>query len=215
MTEKEVYQIWAPPGNKWVGWVRPVAFIESNLYDRGYLFTEEELPDVDFLDEKCKDAALIVDLPGSEGVYMGISLAKKGYRPIPVYNGTIEQTGAKATVDNTTVGKALRWGAGIMRELELKEDAPPAFLTDSNRLNSFRQNRSMFDNSWDLYAQDLPTAEYLMASGIRRVVVVGDRISKDLKPIFYKYYKKGLDIMWAKNYASPVNIRVLRPLYPD
>ena len=78
MTEKEIYRIWAPFGKKWTEWVRPVAFVENHLYDRGYYLGEEELLPVLFQETCEKDTAFIVDMPGAESVYMGLALAKLG-----------------------------------------------------------------------------------------------------------------------------------------
>ena len=36
-------------------------------------------------------------------------------------------------------------------KLEIKEDAMPAFLTDRNRLQRYKMDVSVFDNSWDVY----------------------------------------------------------------
>jgi len=32
------------------------------------------------------NAALVLDMPGSEGVLAGVALASRGYRPVPLYN---------------------------------------------------------------------------------------------------------------------------------
>lgn len=215
MTEKEIYRIWAPYGKKWVDWVRPVAFVGNHLYDRGYYLQEEELPPVLFQEVCEKDTAFIVDMPGAESVYMGLALAAIGYRPIPVYNGTIEQNEAAAKVDNLSVGKALHQCADTLSQMTFEDDAPPVFLTDSNRLNQFRKHRSLFDNSWDLYAQDLPTGEYLRKNGIRKMVIVGNKVSRDLKKILYRYQKKGVELYRVKEYEKKVRIKLLRPLFPD
>ena len=215
MTEKEVYRIWAPFGKKWVDWVRPVAFVKHHMYDRGYYLLAEELPLILFQQTCEKDTAYIVDLPGAESVYMGLALARLGYRPIPVYNGTIEQSEAGAKVDNISVGKALRQCAGMLRDLSFEEDAPPVFMTDSNRLNCFRKNRALFDNSWDLYAQDLPSGDYLRKNGISKVVIVGSKVRRDLKKILYRYQKKEIEIYKVKDFEKQVKIKVARPLFPE
>ena len=215
MTEKEIYRIWAPFGKKWTDWVRPVAFVENHLYDRGYYLGEEELLPVLFQETCEKDTAFIVDMPGAESVYMGLALAKLGYRPIPVYNGTIEQNDAGAKVDNISVGKALRQCADTLQGISFEEDAPPVFMTDSNRLNRFRKNRTWFDNSWDLYPQDLPSGDYLQKNGIRKVVIVGNKVTRDLKKILYRYQKKGIEIYRVKEYEKQVKIKILRPLFPE
>lgn len=167
------------------------------------------------VDNPYKDAAIIVDLPGAESVAEGLALARVGFRPIPVYNGTIEQRGARATVDNQSVGIALLWGAEELRYIAINEDALPAFLLDSNRLHRYKVDASIFDNSWDVYPQDLPTAEYFIDSGIHRIIIIGDRLSKDLKKILYGFQKKKIEIYLTNGYDTPKKIRILRPFQVD
>ena len=124
-----------------------------------------------------------------ESVKEGLALSGKGFRPIPIFNGTAEQQGSSATSDNQSVGDALALGAPILAGMELKDEACPAFLTDRNRLQRFKMNVSVFDNSWDVYYQDLPSANYLTDNGIKKVIVVGQNIARDLKKILYDYQK--------------------------
>lgn len=194
MTNKECYKIWAPTGKKWTDWVRPVPFIAAQADVKGYHAGELSIPSIDFVDEKWKNAAVIVDLPGDESVEMGLALARKGYRPIPIYNGTIEQENARATVDNQTIGAALLWGAEVLKKIEIDDGALPAFLLDKNRLNRVRIDASIFDNSWDVYPQDIPSADCFLKNGIRKIIVVSDSLSKDLKEIFKKFKKKKIEI---------------------
>lgn len=194
MTNKECYKIWAPSGKKWTDWVRPVPFIVAQADVKGYHAGELLIPTIGFVDESWKNAAVIVDLPGDEGIEMGLAFAKLGYRPIPIYNGTIEQKNARATVDNQTVGAALLWGAEILKKMEIDAEALPVFLLDKNRLNRFKLDVSVFDNSWDVYPQDLPSADYFLKNGINKIVVISDSLSKDLKAIFKKYKKKDICI---------------------
>ena len=130
MAGKEAYKIWAPAGKKWVDWVRPVPFVAINEYSKGYTLSSVAANRGVFLEATYEDAAIIVDLPGEQSVAAGIVLAKLGYRPIPIYNGTIEQQGARATVDNQSVGVALLLGAGELKSINLDDDAMPAFLLD-------------------------------------------------------------------------------------
>lgn len=215
MTGKEIYKIWAPVGKKWVDWVRPVPFVTMNEYLKGYSISDFMIPAINFLDENCADAAIIVDLPGAQSVIEGIALAKAGYRPIPIFNGTIEQQGARATVDNQSVGMALEWGASELRNIEIKDDALPAFLTDSNRMHRFKMEVSLFDNSWDVYHQDLPSAEYFLNNGIHTIVIVGESVSKDLKKILYGFQKKKIQIFLTKGYEAPKKVTLHRPLQSE
>ena len=220
MTGKEMFQIWAPTGKKWVDWVRPVPFVELKEHSKLYNVSNFTIPPVDYIatkagiatfrgaDENWADAAVIVDLPGTESVEVGIALAKVGYRPIPIYNGTIEQQGARANVDNQSVGTALMWGASELSKIEISDDALPAFLTDSNRMHRFRMEDSLFDNSWDVYPQDLPSADYFLKHGIHKIIVLGESLSVDLKKILYKFQKKKIEIFLAKRYEAPKKIRI-------
>lgn len=215
MTGKEIFRIWAPTGKKWVDWVRPVPFVEMNEHSKNYNLTIYEIPAIDFFHEKFIGAAIIVDLPGAESVMEGLALAKLGYRPIPIFNGTIEQPGARATVDNQTVGVALKWGAGILAGMDIADDAPPAFLTDSNRLHRFKMDVTMFDNSWDVYPQDIPTADYMLSNGINKIIVVADKFSRDLKKVLYNYQKKKIEIYLTKGYEEPNKVRIPRKFGKD
>lgn len=211
-TNKELYQIWAPVGKKWVDWVRPVPFVEIDRYTKGYSVSTSHIPPVPFLKEAPGDTAVIVDLPGAGSVLEGLALAKLGFRPIPIYNGTLEQAGARATVDNQSAGEALKWASSLLKDLEIAPDAPPAFLTDRNRLQRFKMLESLFDNSWDVYPQDLPSGEYLKENGIRKVIVVGNTLAKDLKKIMYAYQKKGIEIYVTKGYEMAKRVKIRKSL---
>lgn len=201
MTGKDLFKIWAKPGCKWVDWVRPVPFVAIDSEDfELYNSTNYIKPNVDYTEElDGSDIAIIVDLPGYRSIEEGISLAQKGYRPIPLYNGTKEPKGAMPTVDNQEIEEALIWGTYELEKIELKNEALPAFLLDTNRMNRYKMSLSVFDNSWDIYHQDIPTAEYFLKNGIKRIAIRTERIQKDLKTIFYKFQKKGIKFYQIKN----------------
>ena len=100
---------------------------------------------------------------------------------------------------------------GTVVGMEFKDDAPPAFLTDTNRLQRHVMVESLFDNSWDVYHQDLPSAEYLWQQGIRKVVLICNTPAEDLKKILYPYGKKGMEILWTKGYETPKKVRLKKP----
>ena len=206
MTGKEIYKIWAPTNKKWVDWVRPVPFV---MIDENYKVNEfcnlKEVK-INYLDEDFADAAIIVDLPGLESINEGISLLSCGYRPIPVYNGTLEQKNSKAVTNNYIIGAGLIWGAGKLKNVEIKEDARPAFLVDSNRLNRFKMDESYFDNSWDLYPQDIPTPEYFIKNNINKIIIRSDKINRDLNKILFDFQKKGIDIYFTEGFDKPEKV---------
>jgi hypothetical protein len=208
---RKLYDIWAPAGKRWVDWVRPVPFLEIDHYTKAYSMTSRNLPEITCVDGEAKDMAVIVDLPGGESVAKGMALAKKGFRTIPVFNGTLEQEGARATVDNQSAGMALLQATEMLMSMKLADDAPPAFLADTNRLQRHVMVESLFDNSWDVYHQDLPSAEYLWQQGIRRVVLICNTPAEDLKKILYPYRKRGMEILWTKGYETPKKVRLKKP----
>ena len=215
MTAKEAYNIWAPPGKTWVDWVRPVPFASLGTLTDWYEPEEFFVPAAPYVDEQFAGAAVIVDFYGVESVLEGIALAKAGYRPIPIYNGTVEQPGARATVDNRAVGLALLGAAAVLSQISIPEDALPAFLTDSSRLNRYRMEPGIFDNSWDVYHQDLPSAEYFLKHNIQKIIILGEKINKDLKKILYGFQKKGIAVFWTDRTRLPKRAMLHRSLMTD
>jgi len=213
--EKEIYKVWAPWGCDWVDWVRPVPFVEMERYTKDYRIAPTALPVVSFLQENIGDSAILVDLPGAEGVTMGMALAKKGFRPIPIYNGPLEQEGAKAMVDNQSAAIALKKATPLLATLELTKDAPPAFLTDRNRLQQFQLMESAYDNSWDVFPQDLPSPQYFKDKGIRKIIILGKTVAPDLKKVLYAHQKKGLEIYRTNGYEAPKRVRLHKPRRTD
>ena len=208
---KEIYRVWAPVGWKWVDWVRPVPFIGINKEQNKFSCNSITIPVLVF--DVSKDCAYIVDLSGMESVAMGIALAKAGIRPIPVYNGTIEQKGARANVDNGMICRALLWGAKELQTITLANDASPAFLMDSNRMNRYKMEEGLFDNSWDIYPQDLPSADYYIRNNISKIIIITDKILKDINKILYDYQSKGIEIMITQGYDEPKKIKIPRIKY--
>lgn len=199
--QKSIYKIWAPQECKWSAWVRPVPFVNIGENRRQYVKTGRDLPVIECGDDIKENSAVIVDLPGADSVLWGLALAKFGLRPIPTYNGTMEQINARATTDNQTVSKMLELGANMLADMEMEKDARPAFLLDKNRLQRYKLNENIFDNSYDIYPQDLPTADYFLDNGIKEIVVVCDSLSKDLKKILKSYKKKNLSVKEVKRFG--------------
>ena len=211
MRGKEIYKIYAPNGAKWIDWVRPVPFVAIDTYNRK--------PIANFLDRKAmflkkyqQDTAIFIDLPGKESIELGIGLAHMGYRPIPVFNGTDEQQGSQATTNTYLIESYLINGSQKLKNIELKNDANPTFLLDSHRTNRYRAKESIFDNSWDLYKQDIPSAEYFKQNGITKIIVVGETIQRDLKKIFLKFQEKEIDIYITDGYTLPQKVKLTKTI---
>ena len=211
MRGKEIYKIYAPNGAKWTDWVRPVPFVAIDTYNRKPIADWMERKAM-FLKNYQQDTAIFVDLPGKESIELSIDLAYKGYRPIPIFNGTDEQPGSQATTNTYLIESCLINGSEKLKNIKLDNNANPAFLLDSYRTNRYRAKESIFDNSWDLYKQDIPSAEYFKQNGITKIIIVGDGIQRDLKKIFLKFQEKGIDIYLTDGYTFPSKVKLTKTI---
>lgn len=103
-------------------------------------------------------------------------------------------------------------GGQKLKNIFLSNNANPAFLLDSLRTNRYRAKDSIYDNSWDLYKQDIPTVEYFINSGIKKIIVVGNTIQRDLKKIFYDFQLKKIEIYLTDGYALPKKIMLKKTI---
>ena len=197
MIGKEIYKIYAPENVKWTSWVRPVPFVSIDTYDRQPINNWINRKAI-FINQYQEDTAIFVDLPGKESIELGIALAHIGFRPIPLFNGTNEQNGSKATTDTYIVKRSL-----IICAEHLDNNANPAFLLDSSRTNRYRANESIYDNSWDLYGQDIPSLEYFNKNGVKKIIVVGNTIQRDLRKIFFNFQAFGIEFFLTDGYLPP------------
>lgn len=215
MTGRDAFKIWAPAGVKWAAWARPVPFVAVGDALGQIAALNPAIPDIIYMAAAPPNTAVIADMPGPDSVKEGLALAKMGFRPVPLYNGTNGQEGAMALVDSPAIANALQWGAGELEKIKISPDAPPAFLLDSNRTHRYRMDASVFDNSWDIYDQDMPSARYLLSGGIGRVIVRAETIQKDLGKILYKFQKAGIAILFTDGYSLPKEVVVKKPPRKD
>src|SRR5262249_55269600 len=187
-----IYEAWVPQVGAWSLWARPVVFGQMRATsgpDPAYptpirwawdLFGQTpeaggeqpwlSLP-VYWAPPPAQNAVLILDLPGAEGVHLGLALAGRGYRPVPLFNGC---TGPSELPHQGPILRALRDGAVFLAARTLPGDAPPAFLLDSRRQSLPRPLRpGMLDNRWQVLPEDFPSAQLLDQRGVSRVAWVG------------------------------------------
>lgn len=208
MTNKEIYKIWAPDKKRWVDWVRPVPFINIDDSSSRKEFIDYRIPSINYLKEVLNDTALVIDIVGTDSIKEGIALAKLGYRPIPIFNGTDPPIGTISTTNNQIIKPLLIWGAFELKNIKLKNDAPPVFLLDQNRLNRYKINNGIFDNSWDIYDGDLPSPKYLLENGINKIIVRSNFQAKDLRKILYKWQKNNIKIFFTNGYEEPKELKL-------
>lgn len=184
MNKDEIFLIWAPAESPWSCWAKPVLFAHLDLKWTGELSAATEvMTDVSWAPPVQEKVALVLDLPGAEGIFTGLALAERGYRPVPLYNAlplppdqpVVDPVTGKETaaVDVVSVVHALKQTAGKLSELSLSSSAPPAFLLDANRGGRGRiVFEGEFDNRSICFTTDFPSANFLSAHGIRRVLMV-------------------------------------------
>ena len=210
MIEKEVYKIWAPYNNKWSRWTKIIPFVAIKDINIHELFNYEEAK-IYYIDKMLKDTAIFVDIAGVNAIKEGLALARMGYMPVVVFNGTNPLPDTLSAMDNISISYMLWWGAGILKNIKIAEDNPPVFLFDSNRLKSYINSPSVFDNSYDIYQQDVPTYKYLLKHGINNIIIrTPDKISKDLRKILYTYQNFGINILYTNGYTRPRKITLTK-----
>ncbi len=182
MNNQEIFAIWAPYESTWSRWVKPVLFAYVDLA-MAELPIAEHAPDVSWCPSPNARTALVLDLPGAEGVLAGVALATRGYRPVPLYNAvplpveypsTDPLTGRSiAAVNVLPIICALRQSAPTLAQVKLSPGAPPAFLLDANRRGDGTKMRpDEFDNRSVSFTTDFPSANFFAAHGIEQITLV-------------------------------------------
>jgi hypothetical protein len=182
MTKEQIFSIWAPDGSLWSAWAKPVLFAYMDTALPAAPMAESA-GDLSWCPSTSEKVALVLDLPGAEGVLVGVALAARGYRPVPLYNAvplpfgepqTDPLTGrAVAAVDVLPIITALKAGAETVAQMRLPQDAPPAFLLDANRRGGGRKMEpDEFDNRSASFTTDFPSANFFASRGIKRVILV-------------------------------------------
>lgn len=215
MNREEALTTWAPEDSVWSRWTKAVlfSFMPDEISDVASLAIGEwQVP-------LLQDTAMLVDLAGAKGVEVGISLAYRGYRPIPLYNACPNGMDAIAAsvspvVDVIPIMRAIATETSTLKAITLPSSAPPVFLLDANRSKaSFSPEISWFDNRSIVRHSDLPSVAFLMKEGIKRLIVIRTNRSfdSDLQSILLSWQEAGMtistqapDAPWAPlHYVAP------------
>lgn len=235
MTPEELYEIWAPADSVWSAWIIPVPFAQLVCPE---VSSPAELSEfqLDWVqDSGSGDVAMVVDLPGSDAIYYGLHLLARGYRPVPVIDGSPgpelsfqvsfglpNAPGAPgksaSVVDMRELLRALCQGAVTLKDATVQPNAPPAFLLDSNRMTVAPFSvEGAFDNRWMIFPQDFPSSRFLRDRGIRRVIYVHDRFvaqpPDDVAHVLLRWQEDGISIESKSSRFgdAPTPILVNRP----
>ena len=219
MNKEEAYSVWAPDACVWCKWVKPVLFAyltESTpaLGDAEPEGLGKSIP------AASPETGLVIDLDGPRGVFFGMRLARKGYRPVPLYNACPQphlpaspqrpaHEGSRVleeglhpqryepVVDVAPLVSALGSSTEELRRLDLPGYAPPAFLLDARRRGEGKKaSVGMFDNRSVIFPSDFPSAEFLKSRGITRMVVFLEAGAPqfDLAAVLREWQAAGIDI---------------------
>src|SRR5262249_18281438 len=102
MNREEVFECWAPTGAMWSGWVKPVLF--AHLPRPLPSPPEFQPPDLSWVPPEAERVALVIDVAGSESAEIGLALAGRGYRPVPLFNACPPPVAnAQETVEDPSV----------------------------------------------------------------------------------------------------------------
>lgn len=213
INSNEHYTIWAPDDSVWSAWAKPVLF---SVTFRGAHPPAPAWADliVDWAPAASEKTAVILDLEDARGIWFGIALAYKGFRPVPLYNGN---AGLNALLPVDSIVASLRTAADALAQLTLPSDAPPVFLLDARRLaQGWNAGPGKFDNRWAVFPQDFPSATFLLSRGIRSVVVAQSNSSppqQDLAHVLLRWQEAGIRVLSVdvRVGGSPEPIVVTRP----
>jgi len=236
MTPEEVYQIWAPVDSIWSPWAIPVPFAQMTCLDSAAPPDLSDVIEIARRFEPSADLAIVIDLPGERSIKLGLALAERGFRPVPVLDGSpgpgisglggtwMDEDPAALGASGVAVDMrgALRWlcrGAALLRELQIEANASPAFLLDACRMAPGQSiTAKVFDNRWKTFPQDYPSARFLAERGIRRVVLIqeyGGQPQEDLSHVLLRWQQAGIgiEVFGTKLGAGPEQLSVNRPSF--
>lgn len=201
------YKIWAPDDALWTEWAKPVLFVRvPSRYNKDFT-----VPDIIWTSQVDFNTMVVIDLPEGEGVAEGMALARLGYRPVPLYNGVYGPNDMSMIVNVEDIVAALYRGADELTTLNIRSDAPPAFILDSNRMKGEEKHPGKYDNRWCVFPQDMPSASFLSKQGIHRVIVRSDKIQNDLSHILRRYQEQGIKVYQCNGTEPLKEVTVVKP----
>jgi hypothetical protein len=114
-----------------------------------------------------QDLVVILDLPGPEGVAAAAGLAEK-FEPVFVYDNWPHPLGVVPS--HLVLGAALFFRPFFPRAAQVrKQESPPVFVLDANRLLPYSDDAKQFDNR---YVARIPSWDRMKEMGFKRVLYV-------------------------------------------
>jgi len=211
MFNKKAFQVWTP-ARAWA-WTR---FAKAALFQNEQAFAPSddsrayagqligtELP-FDLQAYDYRNTVVIIDLPGVESIQYGLKLyMQTGLQPIPMFNAVVgaDNGGRKDVVDNSGIIKALASGTYVLatgspsQSNDLRESVGASFLLDYDRDSSITYGTDVYDNRWNVIANDLPDSEYLTGAKIKKVLYLTQGTPhNDIAEILSAYQRNGIQV---------------------
>lgn len=214
---RQIFDAWIPQESAWSPWAKPVVFATMDLPSEEEIARHRlgSIPPWLWLPQRLEPAAWVLDVPGTMSVVGAAVMATRGYRPVPLFNGSPQPAHMRAAVDVRQAAMQLALLSGVVGGSPIAPNAPPVFMLDSDRLPARSPSPGMFDNRWMTFAQDFPSAGVLKRYAIGGVVVVmGDEelVSEDLQHVLRRWQEGGLPIRRVRvNESSPSDYEVVPP----
>ncbi len=211
MTKEEILRIWAPASSIWSPWVKPVLFsFMDGVFPPGQPRTSAI--DLHWLPADQR-TALILNLPREDSVLWSIELARRGYRPVPLYNALPFPLDTKmsprsrpvSTVIVEPILAALREQAAALQDIPLRKNAPPAFLLDADRdIAGTDPVPGVFENRSVCFSTDFPSAEFMIANDITHAILVEGEpeITGDLHDALFMWQTGGIQLCKKRPYEK-------------
>ena len=128
MTKEEIFNAWAPEGVEWSAWAKPVLFAQwPDTVTPPATTPEWPQPNYLWLPQAGGRTAIVIDLPAVESVRTGILFARRGYRPVPLFNTS---HGPSPVIEIAPLVLELGRGARLLQAISVAANAPPVFLID-------------------------------------------------------------------------------------
>lgn len=234
MKKEEVFLAWAPQDSIWSPWVLPVPFAQLNCVGFAGIAPSQNLSLPDYIKDRVGEGqAFVIDVSGADAVRYGLALAGTGIRPVPVIDGSpgagefhvnqeAQMSGASVwnpnvVVEMTELLRALCEGAAVLADTQILPSAMPAFLLDSKRMTGHNVlTDTSYDNRWQVFPQDFPSAKFLLEHGVTRVLLVQDKKGQpqeDLAHVLLRWQEGGITIeaVGTKDASSAEEIQVAKP----
>lgn len=221
-SRQSIFDAWAPEESHWSAWAKPVVFATMTIPTPGQIIEKQRvvIPTWNWIPERAsaRDAtAWVIELPGETAVMVGVAMALRGFRPVPLFNAAPPSRSMPSAINQTGMVQSLCAFADQVRSARIDPEAPPVFLLDSERMPTRKPALGAYDNRWLTFPQDFPSARMLGERGIVRAVVVtepGGRIADDLRHVLRRWQEDGVQLL-RQSTQSPQQTEPLEVTRPS